>query len=129
MKYLLDTHVFLWWILDDPRLSKTAREIISDAKTTIFFSVVSAWEIAIKAHLGRIKFTAKPLERFLQEQLQANDVQVLPVLLHHVFREHTLPLLHRDPFDRMLIAQTLEEHLTLITADAQIKAYNVPVVW
>ncbi len=129
MRYLLDTHAFLWWILDDPRLSPRAREIISDPQTTVFFSVVSAWEIAIKARLGRIKFTTKPLDRFLQEQLQVNNFHVLPVLLHHVFREHTLPPLHRDPFDRMLIAQTLEERLTLITADAQIKAYNVPVVW
>jgi len=129
VKYLLDTHVFLWWLLDDPRLSQTAREIISDPKTTLFFSVVSAWEIAIKARFGKIKFITKPLERFLREELQANDVQVLPVLLHHVLREHTLPLLHRDPFDRMLIAQALEEHLTLITSDARIKAYNVPVMW
>lgn len=128
MRALLDTHVFLWWILDDPRLSSRARRVIADGRNELFFSAASGWEIAIKAQLGRITLPEDP-ERFIPGQLACNGIESLPITLSHALHVHTLPLLHRDPFDRLLVAQAQLEGLPLVTADPHIPQYAVQIIW
>lgn len=103
MRYLLDTHTFLWWIVDDPRLSSRSRAIIKEPNNEIYFSAASAWEIAIKAQLGRITFEDDPAA-FIPQQIAANGFMNLPIRSEHALHVSTLPLLHRDPFDRILVA-------------------------
>jgi PIN domain nuclease of toxin-antitoxin system len=128
VRALLDTHAFLWWITDDDRLSTTARDAIADGGNEVLFSVVSAWEIATKAALGRLTIEGA-IREFLPQQIEANAFQVLPIHLRHALRLVDLPEVHRDPFDRMLVAQALEEDLAVITGDRQVAAYPVRVVW
>ena len=128
MKALLDTHAFLWWITDNPMLSSHVCKIISDGRNELFFSAASGWEIAIKAQLGRIKIPDKP-EIFISEQMIANAIQSLPIQISHAFHVYNLPSHHRDPFDRMLIAQAQLEGLPILTNDPQISRYPVKVIW
>jgi len=128
MKVLLDTHTFLWWIIDSPRLSARAREVIRDSDNELFFSAASGWEIAIKAQLGRLQLPDN-LEQFIVEQLALNAILVLPIQLRHALHVYTLPQHHRDPFDRMLVAQSQVENLSLLTADPQITQYEVAIIW
>lgn len=128
MKALLDTHAFLWWINDDPRLSDTAREYISNSESALFLSAASGWEIAIKMRLGRLETQGAP-EHFVFEQLALNDITVLPISMNHALRTAALPDHHRDPFDRMLVAQSQIEQLPIVTADPLIARYAVEVIW
>ncbi len=128
MKALLDTHTFLWWITDNPRLSSRVRKIIGDGKNELFLSAASGWEIAIKAQLGRIKIPDKP-ELFISEQMVANAIQGLPIQISHAVHVYNLPVHHRDPFDRMLVAQSQLEGLPILTDDLQISQYPVKVIW
>lgn len=128
MKALLDTHTFLWWITDDPKLSSHVRGIISDGDNELFLSAASGWEIAIKAKLGRIKLPDKP-ELFISEQLVHNAIQSLPIQMGHALHVYTLPNHHRDPFDRMIIAQAQLEDLLILTADSRISQYLVQAIW
>ena len=128
MKLLLDTHVFLWWIGDDKRLSQPARDAIMSSGNAVFLSVASAWELAVKIRLGKLKLK-DDLERFLPDQLQRNAIVALPIGLSHAIRLHRLPLHHRDPFDRMLIVQASVENMTLVTADPFVRMYDVPTLW
>ena len=127
MRLLLDTHVFLWWVNDDPLLKPKLRKAISSSANECLFSVASAWEIAIKISLGKLDL-GQDLERFLPEQLATNRFQLLPVSLTHTLRVAALPWHHRDPFDRLLIAQCQAEGLTLVTADAALAAYDAPML-
>lgn len=128
MRLLLDTHTFLWWITDDDRLSDRAGGLIADGGNEVFFSAASAWEIAIKAGLGRIT-VPDDLWSFTPEQLERNAFQSLPVHVAHAVAVIALPDIHRDPFDRMLVAQALTEGLTIVTGDAWIARYQAPVAW
>jgi PIN domain nuclease of toxin-antitoxin system len=128
MKYLLDTNTFLWWITDSDSLSGHVREIIRDGRNMLFLSAASGWEITIKASLGRLKLPDRP-ENVIPEQMSLNDIQGLPVQMSHVLHVHTLPEHHRDPFDRMLVAQCQLEEMPIITSDPQIAQYNVEVIW
>ncbi len=128
MKVLLDTHAFLWWITDDPRLSPRAREIIADGTNVLFLSASSGWEIAIKAKLGRLRLPDEP-ERFILKQLESNAIEVLPVQMSNALHVYALPDHHRDPFDRLLIAQAQLEKLPILTADPQISRYEIETVW
>ena len=128
MRLLLDTHAFLWWIADDPRLSKKACEIIGDGKNQLFLSAASGWEIAIKARLGRLQMP-DDLEHFILEQMALNTIENLPIILSHALHVYALPDYHRDPFDRLLISQAQLEGLPILTADPQISQYSVEVVW
>jgi PIN domain nuclease of toxin-antitoxin system len=125
---LLDTHAFLWWIGDDPRLSERAREVLSDGDNDLVFSAASGWEIAIKARLGRLQVLGD-LNTYLYRQLTENYTSVLPVHLSHALRVHALPDHHRDPFDRLLVAQAIVEEMPLLSADPRIARYPVEVVW
>lgn len=128
MRVLLDTHAFLWWIGDDPRLSERAREVFSDGDNDLVFSAASGWEIAIKARLGRLQVLGD-LNTYLFRQLTENYTSVLPVHLSHALRVHALPDHHRDPFDRLLVAQAIVEEMPLLSADPRIARYPVEVVW
>lgn len=128
MKVLLDTHTFLWWIANDPQLSPRARQIMEDANTEPLLSAVSGWEIAIKSRVGKLKLPAD-LQAFVAEQLRVNAIQVLPIQMTHALHVLTLPDHHRDPFDRMLVAQSQLEQLPILTCDPQIAQYAVTVMW
>ena len=128
MRVLLDTHAFLWWIGDDPRLSERAREVFSDGDNDLVFSAASGWEIAIKARLGWLQVPGD-LNTYLLRQLTENYTSVLPVHLSHALRVHALPDHHRDPFDRLLVAQAIVEEIPLLSADPRIARYPVEVVW
>ena len=128
MKALMDTHVFLWWITDDRRLPISVRGIIADGGNELLLSAASCWEIAIKANLGRIALPKRP-DIFIPDQMALNAVQGLPVQASHALHIFNLPHLHRDPFDKMLVAQSQMEGLPIITSDPLIAQYNVKVVW
>lgn len=127
MNLLLDTQSFLWWINDDRRLGATARATLRDARNEVMFSVASAWEIAIKARLGRLK-APKDLATFVADQIFINGFRILPIELGHAAAVRHLDDHHRDPFDRLLVAQAGVEGLTLVTSDAVIFRYSVRVL-
>ncbi len=128
MNCLLDTHVFLWWIMDREELSRKARDLIADPGNDVFLSAASCWEMAIKATLGRLELPMRP-DRFIAGQLAVNHFSALPVTVAHACAVHDLPNHHKDPFDRMLIAQATVEKLTLITGDPVMTQYGIPLVW
>lgn len=128
MRLLLDTHAFLWWIGDDPQLSARARELLADGGNEVLFSAASAWEIAIKASKGLLSF-GTGLEDFVVDQVTRNGFQVLPVRIDHALRVARLPLHHRDPFDRLLVAQAQVEGLPLVTRDPALVVYEIETVW
>jgi PIN domain nuclease of toxin-antitoxin system len=128
MRLLLDTHTFLWWVNESSRLSKRALQAIGDADRPCLFSVASCWEMAIKAGSGKLKLPFT-VARFVSEQLAANGFLPLSIELAHAARVAELPVHHRDPFDRLLAAQALEEDLTIISADSIFKRYGVRRIW
>jgi PIN domain nuclease of toxin-antitoxin system len=128
MRALLDTHVFLWWITDRPELPGRVRELIRSSRNELLFSAASGWEIAIKTRLGRLHLPAQP-EPFILTQLALNAMDSLPITMRHALHVHTLPSLHRDPFDRMLVSQAQLERLPIITADSLITQYRVETIW
>jgi PIN domain nuclease of toxin-antitoxin system len=127
MKLLLDTHIFLWWILEDPRLPLAASEVIADSDNELYLSSASTWEMVIKSAIGKLSLPASPAT-FIKDQLILNEITPLPITIEHTFALASLPMLHKDPFDRMLIAQTNYENLTLVTDDPTIKKYHVNVL-
>ena len=129
MSLLLDTHTFLWWINDDPALPTSLRVFLEAYPDPIYLSMASCWEISIKAGLGKFPGLPTDLERFLNEQLEQNNFQLLPIDLSHVARVRDLPTHHRDPFDRLLIAQAMLEELTLVSVDDAFSVYTVNVRW
>lgn len=125
MNYLLDTHLVLWAFFKPKRLSIEARSILEDRENLLVFSTASLWEIAIKRGLGKIGFQFDP--RVLRRSLLDNGYDELPVLGQHAVAVDGLPPIHKDPFDRLLIAQALVEGITLLTADAEIAQYPGPI--
>jgi PIN domain nuclease of toxin-antitoxin system len=128
VKVLLDTHAFLWAITDNPQLSDKARRMFTSSDNELLLSAASVWEILAKVQIGRLHLP-KPAGDYLERQLAKNAITVLPVQLRHVLRLERLPLHHRDPFDRILIAQSLEEELPVLTADPLMKNYSAPLIW
>lgn len=128
MKVLLDTHTFLWAIRADERLSSRAREIFIAGRNELLLSVASIWEILLKVQVGKIRFE-EPAVGYLKRQIFKNNIRMLPILMDHVAHLESLPLHHRDPFDRILVAQSMEENLSLLTADPLMKSYSVSVIW
>ena len=113
MRVLLDTHLLLWWLTDDPTLSAEARTLISDPETTVFISAVTMWEIWLKESLGKLRLPPDFETRMTEEAFEN-----LPLTFQHTRQVASLPWRHRDPFDRMLVAQARCENLLLLTADA-----------
>jgi PIN domain nuclease of toxin-antitoxin system len=125
MKLILDTHLLLWGAEDSPRLSRAARTLINDPEHELFFSAASLWEVAIKHALGKTDFHVDA--GVLRRALLDNGYLELPILGDHATTLESLPLIHKDPFDRILIAQAITEGITLLTVDAEIARYPGPI--
>ena len=128
MRLLLDTHVFLWWTLGEPRLAPTALSMLVDPANGLFLSSASGFEIATKVGIGKLKLPTD-VESFVADGMRRGRVDELPATLRHAYRVVTLPPHHRDPFDRLLIATALEEGLDLLTNDPEVRKYPVKTVW
>ena len=129
MNVLLDAHVVLWWASSGgAKVSAAARELIEDGNTVALVSAASLYEIAIKAHIGRLELPAEPAV-YLPQLLRRHAFGVLPVEEAHALRAGSLPLIHRDPWDRLLVAQAQLESMPIITADPAIGEYDVDVIW
>jgi PIN domain nuclease of toxin-antitoxin system len=128
LRALLDTHTLLWWILDDPALTQTARATITETSNTMVVSAASAWEIAIKFRLGKLPRVADLVSNFSKE-VEHEGFQILPISAEHGIRAGLLPGLHKDPFDRMLIAQSQAENTPIISNEAVFEAYGVRTLW
>ena len=126
MKVLLDTNTFLWGLSAPEKLSLTARNAVSSSERHL--SVASIWEVLIKVRVGKLPFPIRAGE-YLTSQMSANGVTVLPIKLDHALQIESLPMHHRDPFDRILIAQAMEEDWPIITSDPMFKKYPVKVIW
>jgi PIN domain nuclease of toxin-antitoxin system len=120
MDVLLDTHIFLWWNDAPQKIRAEARDVIGDPSNLVYISAASIWEIAIKRRLGRLAFTVPVIDAIVQ-----NGFSPLPISPRHAEHAGSLPLLHTDPFDRMLVAQAQLESLTLVTVDERIAPYPV----
>jgi len=129
MRVLLDTHAFLWWNSSrGSRLSPAARDVLEDSSTEAFLSVVSAYEIVAKAARGALELPGEA-PRYITDRMARHGFEALALELRHVLRAGALPAVHRDPFDRMLIAQAQLEDMPIITVDPQIAQYDVDVIW
>jgi PIN domain nuclease of toxin-antitoxin system len=128
MRLLGDTHAIFWYIEGDPKLSLTARTLIQDASNEVLISAASYWEIAIKVSMGKWQLN-RPYEDFMDIGLNQYAFQVLPILPTHTARLIGLPFHHKDPFDRLLVAQALVEQIALISADPALDAYGVTRLW
>jgi PIN domain nuclease of toxin-antitoxin system len=127
-KLLLDTHVFIWWASEPKKLSKKALTLCEDRKNILILSVASVWEMQIKIQLGKLKLD-EPLSNLIEEQKEINDLQILPVELEHVLALENLAEHHKDPFDRLLVAQSNLEDLKIVSKDSIIRKYTVNVIW
>jgi PIN domain nuclease of toxin-antitoxin system len=127
MKALLDTHTFLWAIAEDGKLSRRAQQIYTGSHD-LWLSVVSIWEILIKVQAGRLPLP-EPTGPYLVKKLMKENIEVLPISLHHVLRTESLAPHHRDHFDRLLIAQSIEEGWPIVTADPLFARYPIEVIW
>ena len=128
LRFLLDTHVLLWWLFDEPRLSACAYSIIQDPDNAILVSSASGWEIATKYRLGKLPHAGEAA-RNLPSLLRQARMDVLPITIEHALAAGALPGPHRDPFDRMLIAQGQLEALPIVTSDPAFKQYPVTLIW
>jgi PIN domain nuclease of toxin-antitoxin system len=128
MKLLLDTHTFLWFILGDPKLSTSARTRIEDPSNDKLLSVASLWEIAIKSSLGKLTLT-QPFDILIPREVHNNGFHVLAITLDHLAAVTTLPFHHRDPFDRLMVAQAMVERLPIVSRDSTLDAYSITRLW
>lgn len=128
MKLLLDTHAFIWWHSDPARMSPQVLRLCQDPANTVLLSVATVWEMQIKLQIGKLKL-GLPLDELVEVQRQANDLEVLPVFLPHVLALEGLPNHHKDPFDRMLIAQANVEGAHLVSHDPIFQQYQVRLAW
>lgn len=128
MRLLLDTHTFLWFTLNEPLLSPEALKLIADPNNEILISPMSYWEIAIKISIGKYALT-EPVDQFFVREIAVNQFDILPIQPGHVAPLTNLPFHHRDPFDRLLIAQAIVEQIPVVSADAAFDAYPVQRLW
>lgn len=128
MRALLDSHAFIWWVLDMPNLSDACRAILADGDNEVLVSVASSYEIAYKAAQGRLTLPEAPGD-YVRSRLAANGFGSLPIELPHALRAASLPRIHGDPIDRILVAQAQLENLPLLTADPAIGRYDVETIW
>ncbi len=128
MRYLLDTHVFLWMVAAPDRLSQKIREIVSRKNNSLYLSAASGWEIALLRNLGRIELPDEP-QRFIPEAMQQFSVMPIPIGFSTAIAAATLPLIHRDPFDRIIIAEAEKEKIIVMTKDKKFAEYGVQSLW
>jgi len=128
MKLLLDTHAFIWWDSEPARLSSRALALCQDSENTLLLSVASTWEMQIKIQLGKLRL-GLPLAALIENQQRVNRLEILPIGLEHVLALDQLPSVHKDPFDRLLVAQARVEGASLVTNDPVMENYSVDVIW
>jgi PIN domain nuclease of toxin-antitoxin system len=128
MRLLLDTHVLLWAAHEPERLSDHVRGLLLNTDNQLYFSMASCWEISVKQSLGKLHL-AKPLEHLITDEIAANGLRLWPIELSHLVRVGRLPFLHRDPFDRLLVAQAQVEDFTLVSKDSWVAQYGVATAW
>lgn len=122
-KILLDTHILLWWLSNPTKIKKTARNLISDANSDIFLSSASIWELSIKASRGKFSMPGNLLEQLISER-----IEVLPINGTHALRSGTLPMVHYDPFDRIMISQAICEDMFFVSRDRAINGYDIKLI-
>ena len=128
MNFLLDTHIFLWFVAGDPKLSQVARELVDDPDNQPFLSIASLWETAIKISLGKLNL-GQPFETFIPQQMALNGIDLLAIELDHTTIVSKLPFHHRDPFDRLLVAQAMTAGIPLVSVDEAFDAYPIKRLW
>jgi PIN domain nuclease of toxin-antitoxin system len=128
VRLLLDTHAFMWWVLDDPRLSATGRDLIADRSNDVLLSAASAYEIAVKAGRGRLTLPEPP-ESYVASRMVGEGFTPLAIQVAHAVRAGSLPPIHRDPWDRLLVAQGQLDDVPILTADPLIGRYEVETIW
>lgn len=128
MRFLIDTHVLLWFITDDSRLSSRSLEVVTDATHHVFLSVASLWEIAIKSSRGKLHL-GRPFETLFPHQLEMNGISILPIEVEHLSTLTQLPFHHRDPFDRVIIAQAIHLGIPLVSKDSAFEHYPLERIW
>ena len=128
MRLLLDTHTFIWYVTDNPRLSANVKRLIEDENNEKLVSIASIWEMAIKHSIGRLNFSL-PFMEFVRQQLDVSNIGLLEINLDHIEVVASLPLHHRDPFDRLIIAQSMAEQIPVLSVDAIFDAYAIARLW
>jgi PIN domain nuclease of toxin-antitoxin system len=128
MKYLIDTHIFLWFIQDSPSLPTNIKSLMEDGNNQLLLSMASIWEIAIKYSLGKLQLNGA-FEEFIEEQLSLNEIALLPIQIKHLKKLINLPFHHKDPFDRLIIAQAITEKETVISVDQYFRQYPVSTIY
>lgn len=128
MRLLLDTHVLLWWDSEPSKIPPSTLQILENPENSLWISIVSLWEIQIKTQLGKLKLNL-PLQDLVAQQQQINGLQLLPIDLRHILALEALPYHHKDPFDRLLIAQSIAENLVCVSADSVFQQYAIPLLW
>lgn len=128
MRLLLDTHTFIWYVTDNPRLSTNVKLLIEDENNEKLVSIASIWEMAIKHSIGRLNFSL-PFMEFVRQQLSVSNIGLLEINLNHIEVVASLPLHHRDPFDRLIIAQSMAEQIPVLSVDVIFDAYAIARLW
>jgi len=128
MKLLLDTHAFIWFVYNSPELPQKTKELLEDEQTELLLSIASVWELAIKASKGKLTLMSKAAD-FAANQMQKDGIDLLPITLPHLELVESLPFHHKDPFDRLLIAQAAFEHIEIISVDTAFDQYGKYRVW
>ncbi|MDJ0591318.1 MAG: type II toxin-antitoxin system VapC family toxin [Pleurocapsa sp. MO_226.B13] len=128
MIFLLDTHVLIWWSGECKKISSTVKNLLMDERNTIFISFVSVWEIQIKSQLGKLELNL-PLAKLIQDQQNINQFQLLPIFLNHIYFLENLPQHHKDPFDRLLISQSIIEQMPILSIDKLFDLYSIQRIW
>jgi len=128
VRLLLDTHAFLWFVLDNPQLSSAARALISDPANDVLVSPASYWEIAIKVRLHKLDLHAS-YEDFMTRGIEGNQFEILPIEIRHTAVVSTMPFHHRDPFDRLIISQAIVENIGVVSVDSDFDSYGVTRLW
>lgn len=127
MNLLIDTHIFIWLQIELHKLSAKRIQMLEDKSNTLFLSLASVWELQLKIQLGKFSFP-KPLPEIIQGQQEINDLRILPITPEHIYELKNLPFHHKDPFDRLLIAQSIVEDFTLVTDDPKFSDYSVKIL-
>jgi PIN domain nuclease of toxin-antitoxin system len=128
VKLILDTHTFLWFVTDDPLLSANAKALIADPTNEVVISPASYWEVAIKVSIGKYPL-AVPFEQFFTQGIDGNDFSILPVEIRHAAVLASLPMHHKDPFDRMIASQAIAEQIAVVSVDTAFDSYSVTRLW
>ena len=128
MRVLVDTHTFLWALLQDHRLSATAKQVLTSREHELYFSLVSLWEIAIKMKIGKLNTVGSSVT-YLRDEMVEYNMELLPIRYEHILQLERLPLHHAEPFDRLLIAQAVADSLPILTHDEKFPLYPVKLIW